>query len=92
MDTNSFIVYIKTEDIYEDIAKVVDSRYDTSNYKLNRLLPKGKKIGLMKDGLSGKMMKEFAALRGKSYSCLIDNTDEDKKSKTNKKVYHKMKT
>ena len=43
MDTNSFIVYIKTEDIYEDIAKVVDSRYDTSNYKLNRLLPKGKK-------------------------------------------------
>ena len=85
MDTNSFIVYIKTEDIYEDIAKDVDSRYDVSNYKLDRLLPTGKKIGLMKDGLSGKMMKEFAALRGKSYSCLTDNTDEDKKAKRTKK-------
>ena len=29
MDTASFIVYIKTDDIYED----VETRLDTSNYK-----------------------------------------------------------
>ena len=29
MDTNSSIVYIKTEDIYKDIAEDVESRFDT---------------------------------------------------------------
>ena len=31
MDTDSFIVYIKTEDINSDIAKDVEARCDTSN-------------------------------------------------------------
>ena len=43
MDTGSFIVYIKTGDIYKDIAKEVETRFDTSNYELYRPLPKGKK-------------------------------------------------
>ena len=34
MDTNSFIVYIKTEDIYKDIAKDVETRFHSSNYEL----------------------------------------------------------
>ena len=38
MDTDSFIVYIKTDDIYKDI----ETRFDNSNYELDRLLPKGK--------------------------------------------------
>ena len=42
MDTDSFIVYIKTEDIYLDIAKDVEVRFDTSNYKLDRIFPNGK--------------------------------------------------
>ena len=42
MDTDSFIVYIKTEDIYKDIAEDVETRFDTSNYELDRPLPKGK--------------------------------------------------
>ena len=29
MDTNSFIVYIKTDDIYKDIAEDVETRFDT---------------------------------------------------------------
>ena len=41
MDTDSFIVYIKTHDIYKDIADI-EIRFDTSNYEFNRLLPKGK--------------------------------------------------
>ena len=33
MDTNSFIVYIKTDDICKDIKKDVETRFDTSNYE-----------------------------------------------------------
>ena len=43
MDTDSFIVYMKTDDIYKDIAKDVDNRFDTSNFELDRPLLKGKK-------------------------------------------------
>ena len=42
-DTNSFIAYIKTDDIYKDIAEVIETRFDTSNYELDRPLIKGKK-------------------------------------------------
>ena len=44
IDTNSFIVYIKAEGIYVDIAKDVEMRCVASNYELDRSLPKGKKI------------------------------------------------
>ena len=57
IDTDSFIIYIKTEDVYEDIANDVEKRFDTSNYEVNRPLPKGKNkkvIGLMKGELGGK--------------------------------------
>ena len=52
MGTDSFIVYIKTDVIYNDIAEAVVIRFDTSNYELDRPLLKEKKkkvIGLMKD-------------------------------------------
>ena len=42
MDTGSFIVYIKT-DIQKDIAEDVETRFDISNYELDRPLIKGKK-------------------------------------------------
>ena len=42
MDTSSFIVYIKTDGIYKDIAEDVETRFDTSNYELDKPLPKGK--------------------------------------------------
>ena len=31
MDTNSFIAYIKTDDIYKDIVEDVETRFETSN-------------------------------------------------------------
>ena len=34
MDTNIFRVFIKTEDIYLEIAKDVETRFDTSNYTI----------------------------------------------------------
>ena len=42
MDTNSLIVFTKIDDIYKDIAEDVEARFDTSNYELDRPLPKGK--------------------------------------------------
>ena len=54
MNTDSFIVYIKTDDIYEDIAEDVETRFGTSNNELDRPLPKPKNkriIGLIKDEL-----------------------------------------
>ena len=44
MDTNSFIIYTKTEDLYKDIANDIEKWFDTSNYDKNdkRSLPIGK--------------------------------------------------
>ena len=42
MDTDSFIAYIKTDDVCKDIAEDVETRFDTSNYELNRPFSKGK--------------------------------------------------
>ena len=61
MDTDSFIMHIKTEDFYKDIANDVEKRFDTSNYEVNRPLPTGKnkkKIGLMKNELLQVVMVE----------------------------------
>ena len=69
MDTDSFIMHIKTEDFYEDIADDVETRFDTSNYEVDRPLSTGKNktvIRLMKDELGGKIMTEFVALRPKT--------------------------
>ena len=32
MDTDSFIIHVKTDDIYKDIAEDVKTRIDTSNF------------------------------------------------------------
>ena len=37
-----FIAYIKTDDIYKDISKGIEVRFDTSSYELDRPSPKGK--------------------------------------------------
>ena len=42
MDADSFIVYIKTEDIFAHIAKNVRKRLDTSNYGSGKPIPKRK--------------------------------------------------
>ena len=69
MDTDSFVMNIKTEDFYKDIANDVEKRFDTSNYEVDRPLPTGKNkkvIGLMEDELGGKIITEFVTLRPKT--------------------------
>ena len=64
MDTESFVIHIKTKDFYEDIANDVEKWFDTSanNKDDKRPLPIGKNkkvIGLFKDELGGNIMIEF---------------------------------
>ena len=69
-DPDSFIIHIITEDYFKDIADDVEIWFDTSNYDKNdkRPLPIGmneKEIGVFKDELGGKMMKEACMLKAK---------------------------
>ena len=94
MDTDSFTEYIKTDDIYKGIAEDVGAKFHTSNYELDKPLPKIKNkkvIGLMKDELGEKIMKKFVGLRAKTYSYLTDDGSEDKKAKGTKKCVIKRK-
>ena len=68
MNTGSFINYIKTDDIYKGTAEDVEITFDTSNYELDRSLPKAKKqkdYWFMKDELGGNIMKELVGLKEK---------------------------
>ena len=88
MDTDSLIMNIKTKDFYKDIAQDVGERFHTSNYDVDRPLPKGKNkklIGLMKDELGGGIITEFVALRPKTYSYMTDEFIEMKNAKVTKK-------
>ena len=94
LDADSFIVRVKTDDIYKFIAEDVETRFDTSNYELERPLPKGKNkkvISVMKDELGGKIMKGFVGLRTKTYRYLIDDGSEDEKAKSTKHCVIKRK-
>ena len=76
MDTDSFIAYIKTDEICELECNSND-----------RPLPKGKNkkvIGLMKDELGGKIMTKFVGTRAKMCGYLLDDGGEDKKAKGTK--------
>ena len=89
VDTYSFIIHIKTEDVYEDIAEDVEKRFNISNYEVNKPLLREKnkkKIELRKDDLVGNVMTECTALTPKTYSDLMDNGDSDKKVREQKNV------
>ena len=94
MDTDSFVIYIESEDFYKDIVNNVERWFDTSNYDQNDERPprigKNKNvIGLFKDELGSNIMTEFVVLRAKTYAYLIDDyndDDYDKKKITNKKA------
>ena len=95
-DTDSFIIYIKTEDFFEDISNDIERWFDTSNYDKNdkRPLPigKNKKVpGLFKDELGGKIITEVVALRPKTYAYLMDDGSDHKKAKGTKKCVIKQK-
>ena len=70
------------------MLKDIETRFDTSNYELDRPLPKRKSkkvIGLTKDELGWEIMVKFVGLRAKTYSYVINDGSEDKKAKGTKK-------
>ena len=73
MDAETFIVQIKTDDIYKDIAEDVETWFNTSDHELER--------PFHKHDLGEEIMKEFA-LRVKIYSYESVNNGEDKKGQT----------
>ena len=88
MDTDSFVLNVRTEDFYKGISEDVKDRFDTSNFYCDRPLPIGvnkKAVGLMKDELGGGIITEFVALRPKAYSYRTDDLVELKKAKVTKK-------
>ena len=72
---NSFIVHVKSEDVYAGLAGDVAKRFDTSNYEVERPLPVGKEkkvIKSIKDEWDGKIIKEFVAMMRKMCSYLMN--------------------
>ena len=95
-DTDSFVVHIKTEDLFEDISDDIERWFDISNYNENNKRPlpiaKNKKVpGLFKDELGGKIITEVVALRAKTCAYLTDDNSEHKKAKGTKKCVIKQK-
>ena len=87
-------MYERKHDIYEDIAEDLETRFDTSNYELNRPSPKGKhkKSNWMNERWIGwKHHDKFVGLRVKTYTYLRDHSSEDKKAKGTKKCVIKRK-
>ena len=79
-----FHCFIKIDDIHKEVAEDVETRFDTPNYELDRLIPKIKNkkvIVLMKDELGRQVMRKFFGLKAKTYSHLLDDGSEDKKAK-----------
>ena len=89
MDTKSFIVHVQTDGIYNDIAEVVETRFNTSNFETDRPLPKrnNNKSNSIKEIWIRRITLEinFWINRAKTYSYLKDDNDKDKKAKDTKK-------
>ena len=96
MDTDRFIVHVKTDHIYKEIPKVVEIRFDTSYFEIDRPLPKSKNkkvIGQLKDELRRQVMKEFERswIKSKNIQLFKRKQWSRWKSKRHKIVRHKKK-
>ena len=95
-ETDSFFIYIKTKDFFEDISNDVKKWFDTSNCNkndkrpvpidVNKIVP-----GLFKNDFGEKIITEFVALRAKAYAYLHDCGNKHKKSQGTKKCVIKQK-
>ena len=94
MDTDSFVMMIKTDDFIKDINNDVEKQFDTRNFDINNNRPlligkNTKVIGKFKDELRGKITSEFCALKEKTCAYKLDSDHEEKKAKGTKKCVAK---
>ena len=77
-DTDSFLIHVKSEDIFKEIAPDVNEHFDTSNFQENHptgkeFIGKNKKVlGMLKDEAGGKIIQEFAGVCSKCYAYKLD--------------------
>ena len=64
--------------------------YDENDKRPLPIVKNKKVIGLFKDELGGKIIKEFCALRGKTYAYFMGDDSEVKKAKGTKKMCNKI--
>ena len=86
-DTDSLLLNIQTEDVYQDMAQNIDW-YDTSDFPQDHPLYSSvnkKVLGKMKDECAGTPIAEYIGLRPKMYSIKMSNDSEIKKAKGVKK-------
>jgi hypothetical protein len=88
-DTDSLIIEVFTNDIFEDMKERI-SEYDTSDYDKHNIygIPQVNKkvIGKFKDELNGRIIESFIGLASKSYSVKVFASNiEMKKAKGVKK-------
>ena len=77
-DTDSFLLNIPTNDLYQDLAKL-QQHFDFSNYPKNHPLYSTKNkavLGKFKDETAGEVIEEFVGLRSKCYSIKLANTSK----------------
>ena len=92
MDTDSFIIHIKTADFYilqillmifknglthQTTVKMIKVRFQQVKTR--------KENAFFKDELGGKIKKEFVGHRVKTYACLMDDDSEKKEARGTKK-------
>jgi hypothetical protein len=81
MDTDSFIIEIKTENIFEDMKQDLQL-FDTSDYQKSHPCysdARKKVIGKFKDELKGIPISEFCGLRSKMYAHTHNNENKELK-------------
>ena len=94
MDTGSFIVNIKTEEVYGNIANDAEKKLTHRTIKLKdpyKQIKIKKVIKLMTDDLGGKNMTKPAEYETKTYFYLIDDGGVNK-NVNGKKVFDKTET
>ena len=89
-DTDSLMYEIRTDEFYKDIARDIESKFDTSDYPKEH--PSGiltgvnkKVIGMFKDEVAGKQITHFIGLLSKLYSFKVEEDKTTKKRKGMKK-------
>lgn len=84
-DTDSFLYYIKTPDVYTDIREKMIHLFDSSDYPqpnpYNIPSVNEKVLGLMKDETAGDPITKFVGLRAKTYFYATKGHRTSKKTK-----------
>ena len=85
-DTNSLVMHIATDDVYEDFRGMKE-HFDHSNYPPdhpNFDKSNAKRLGYFKDEADGKVITKFCALKPKMYAMTIEETEGVKEKLTAK--------